>query len=92
MTEFYGHRGSILWTKNNTIIITRNRRCRTIEERRARGRGGAAIEVQIRLDSGRTWVASDSQRSVSLGQGNPVRGGAVPESSLVHIFHPRSLQ
>ncbi len=66
MTECYGHRGSILWTKNNTIIITRNRGCRTIEERRARGRSGAAIEVQISLDGGRTWVVGDANGASRL--------------------------
>ena len=61
MTECYGHRGSILWTKNNTVVVTRNRGCGTIEERKARGHSGAAIEVQISLDGGRTWVAGKTQ-------------------------------
>ena len=67
MTECYGHRGAILWTKNNTVIVTRNRGCRTMEERQSRGRNGAAIEVQISCDGGRTWLADDPDRSSHLG-------------------------
>jgi len=67
MTECYGHRGAILWTKNNTVIVTRNRGCRTMEERQTRGRNGAAIEVQISRDGGRTWLADDPDRSSHLG-------------------------
>ncbi len=68
MTECYGHRGSILWTGNNVIVVTRNRSCETLEERRARGRSGAAVEAQINLNGGRTWVCNNGSGTPYLKQ------------------------
>ena len=68
MTECYEHRGSILWTKSNVIVVTRNRGCKTIEERRARGRSGVAIEAQISLNGGRTWVTDNEEGTPHLNK------------------------
>ena len=83
MTECYGHRGSILWTKNNVVVITRNRGCKTIEERRARGRSGAAIEAQISLTGGRKWVAENPAGSARL---NKARRFTVVPFRKAHSF------
>ena len=71
MTECYGHRGSILWTDNNVIVVTRNHGCKTIEERRARGHSGAAVEAQISLNGGRTWVDDGPGGTPHLNRAKP---------------------
>ena len=45
MTDWYGHRGSILWTGRNVVVLTHNG-----------GQGDSRLLTRISLDGARTWV------------------------------------
>ena len=61
MTRCYGHRATILWTKNNVIVVTRQHGCENQQERRALGPNGGWVEAHISLDGGQTWVVDQGQ-------------------------------
>ncbi len=45
MTDWYGHRGSILWTKRDVVVLTHNA-----------GAGDSRVLARISLDGARHWV------------------------------------
>ena len=50
MTDWYGHRGSILWTKRNVVVLTHNA-----------GQNDSRVLARISLDGGRRWVNGNKQ-------------------------------
>jgi len=50
MTDWYGHRGSIVWTKRNVVVLTHNA-----------GQNDSRVLARISLDGGRTWVNGNEQ-------------------------------
>ena len=68
LTGYYGHRGVILWTKNNVVIVTRQHGSATEAERRARGSYGGWVVCHISLDGGRTWVRRGEQAIPQMNQ------------------------
>ena len=57
LTRCYGHRATILWTKQNAVVVTRQHGCETPAERSALGHSGGWLVVNISTDGGQTWVA-----------------------------------
>lgn len=50
MTDWYGHRGSILWTQRNVVVLTHNA-----------GENDSRVLARISLDGGHTWVNGEEQ-------------------------------
>jgi CubicO group peptidase (beta-lactamase class C family) len=55
MTDWYGHRGSILWTKRNVVVLTHNA-----------GQNDSRVLARISLDGGRTWVDGNEQATALM--------------------------
>ncbi len=50
LTDWYGHRGSILWTQHNVVVLTHNA-----------GQNDSRVLARISVDGGRTWVDGKEQ-------------------------------
>ena len=59
ITRCYGHLATILWTKDDIVVVTRQHGSETAAERAARGNSGGWLVVNISLDGGNTWCADD---------------------------------
>ena len=68
MTRCYGLRATILWTKQNVVVVTRQRGLETPAERAAMGRSGGWLVVNFSTDGGRTWVADDGATTSAFNQ------------------------
>ena len=83
MTRCYGHRGTIVWTKGNIVVVTRQHGCETEEDRTAMGHSGGWLVANISLDGGRTWVADNGATTAAF---NKAREFTLVELRLMHSF------
>ena len=62
LTDYYGHRGTIIWTKNNTVVVT--------HQGGVRGRNGGDYRVVVRIspNGGKTWLDNTSTGTPSMNQ------------------------
>jgi len=63
LNEYYGHRGTILWTEGNVVVVTHQS-----AEWRLRPDGGNPVLARISLDGGHTWVDDGGQGTPHMAQ------------------------
>ena len=63
LNEYYGHRGTILWTESNVVVVTHQS-----AEWLLRPDGGNPVLARISLDGGRTWVDGTERGTPYMNQ------------------------
>ena len=64
----YGHRATVLWTKQDMVVVTRQRGLETPAERAAMGRSGGWLVANISTDGGQTWVADNGSTTTAFNK------------------------